>query len=142
MTTRHRNQRGQVAAVILAGIVGLVIIAAIVLGGWWAGWWFAGQNANREAHVIRQGYSNQQTIREEITSKLAEVQTITVQIAQSPEAAPQLRAQRLAVVNIVCGDANQITGDPINADQAAWVAANCSLGSINPTSPLNIGGNQ
>lgn len=42
----------------LATVAGLVVAAAVVLGGWQAGWWFRGQNVNREYQVNThsQGY--------------------------------------------------------------------------------------
>jgi hypothetical protein len=119
-------------------LTGLAVIAVLIVGGWRAGWWFAGQNANRQAHIIRQGYSNQQTLREQITAQIANVDTITVQIAQAAGNASEvaaLKSQRIAVVNIVCGDAVQVTGDPLAASQRTWIKTNCQAGVIRPGSP-------
>jgi len=78
------------------------------------------------------------TRNKEIGKKLGDVQTISVQIAQLGETDPTttqaLKAQRVAVVNIVCRDAAQVTGDPLAQDQAQFVGANCSLGSMSPNS--------
>lgn len=139
---RKHNQSGQSTLAVVGGIfLAILVIAGITFGGWALGWWFTNENAQREAHVIRNGYSNQQTLREEISRKLSDVQTITVQITQlgtsDPASTPALVAQRKAVVNIVCGDAEQITGDPLPADQADFVTANCSLGAISPNSQYN-----
>jgi hypothetical protein len=118
------------------GVLGVLLAAAIVtgivLGGWQAGWWFAGQNAARDAHLVRNGYSNQQTLREQITNKIADAQAIGTQITEvSGDAAETaaLKAQQKALVNIVCQDADQVTGDPLPTDQAAYVADHCSAGS-------------
>jgi hypothetical protein len=115
----------------------IVLLAALVLGGWQAGWWFAGQNASRQAHLIRNGYSNQQTLREQITQQIANVDTITSQIAaiHDQNQAAALKAQRAAVAGIACQDAAEVTGDPLPAQQAAWVGKNCQAGVVRPGSP-------
>ena len=99
-----------------------LLVAGVVLGGWQAGWWFTTQNVNRRAHVYRQSYEAQQTLRDEITKHLGDYQDIRSQGSGS-------NAQALAVADIICGEAAKVTGDPLPADQAAWVAANCQYGS-------------
>lgn len=118
-------------------IATVLVIAALVLGGWWIGWWFKGQDINRESHLIRNGYANQQTLRDQITQNIGNVLAVTAQIAQDPAAAGALKAQRIAIVNIVCGDAAQVAGDQLGSDQAQFIKTNCFAGSINPTSPYN-----
>lgn len=123
---------------ILGGFLALVaVIAVIVLGGWWIGWWFTGQNVNRESHVLRNSYANQQTLRDQITANIGNVLSVTTQIAEVPASAPELKAQRVAIVNIVCGDAAQLTGDPLASDQAQFIKANCYAGNISPASAYN-----
>lgn len=114
--------------VIWGTVVGLTAFGALIFGGWEAGWWFTAQNANRDAHVNRSGYSNQQTLRDQITAKLGDVTTIDTQIKQNPGDV-QLTAQRHAIATIVCQDAEQVTGDPLPADQQNWVSTNCELGN-------------
>lgn len=106
----------------------LALLALIGVGSWKLGWFVNNANANREAHVIRNGYSNQQTLREEITKKIADVKNMDTQIAeQTPtmDMVPQLIAQRKAIVAIVCQDAAQISGDPLPTTQASFVSSNC-----------------
>ncbi len=133
--TTHRNMAHR--AIFWTGVF-VVLCLAVSLVGWRIGWFFKEQNANREAHVIRKGYSNQQTLREQITKNIGDVSSITVQIAQLGDADPAtsaaLKAQRKAIINIGCEGAVQISGDPLPADQATWVAQNCLNGSINPNS--------
>lgn len=116
-------------------VAAILAVALIVLGGWQIGWWFAGQNVNRESHLIRNSYSNQQTLRDEITANVQNVFAINAQIAEDPSAAPALKAQRVAVVNIICGDAVQVVGDPLAPSQASFINANCEAGSVRPGSP-------
>lgn len=120
------------------GVVGLVsataIIGGVVLGGWEAGWWFTNQNANRQAHVIRNGYSNQQTLRDEITRKLGDVTTLDSQVAAARQNSDAnevavLTAQRRVVASIVCHDAEQVVGDSLPQDQLEWASQNCVMGS-------------
>lgn len=127
-------------------VVGLAVLAlALILGvvGWQAGWWFAAQDATRQAEVTQNGYSNQTTQRGQVTSKLADVASITTQI-DSPgvtaQQAADLKAQRVAIAADVCAAAAQISGTPLPAQQAAWVTANCSDGSVSPSSALYVTG--
>jgi hypothetical protein len=116
------------------GVLALALLAALIVGGWRAGWWFAAQNATRQSELIQNGYSNQSTLRQQVTAQLANVNQITVQIAAHPSLAGPLKAQRASVAATVCQDASEITGTPLPAQQAQWVAGNCSAGSLRPGS--------
>lgn len=127
-------------------IVAFLLILFLIIGGgslaaWRIGWIFAQKNADLQAHVIRHGYSNQTTLRDQITQNIGNVSTLTVQIIQvantNPALSSSIQAQRYAIAGIVCRDADQITGDPLPADQAQFVAANCSAGSVNINSSFN-----
>jgi hypothetical protein len=127
--------------VLIAGLAILAICLVLGLVGWQAGWWFTAQNATRQAEVTQNGYSNQVTLRQQITARLADVTSITVQIATADKSAiPALKAQRASIANIVCADAGQVTGTPLPAQQAQWASANCSAGSVSPSSPLYVTG--
>ncbi len=118
------------------GVGALVVLAVLILTGWQAGWWFSGQNATREAHLIRNGYSNQQTLREQITAQIANADTLTTQIAATHDRnlIAALTAQRASIAGIACQDAAGVTGDPLPAQQAQWVTANCAAGAVRPGS--------
>lgn len=127
------------------GALAVLVITISVLHYtvWQQGWWFASQNASREAHVIRNGFSNQQTLREQITQQIANVDSETVSIAQAagdPGEVAALKAQRIAVVNIACQDGAEVTGDPLPAQQQAWMNANCLAGVIRPGSRYDTTG--
>jgi hypothetical protein len=115
------NSPGKYLAAWVVGI--FLVIAVLTFGGWEVGWWFNTQNTNRTAHLYRSSYGNQQTLRDQITAQIGTVITF-----QGPA------SQRYAIVNIVCGDAVQVTGDPLPSDQAAFVAANCLDGVVRPGS--------
>jgi hypothetical protein len=119
------------------GVGALVLLGLLILGGWQAGWWFSNQNATRTNQQIQNGVSNQSTLRGQITSKIADVDAITVQIAD-PANSPMksaLRAQRMAIAGLACSDATQITGVPLRSQQAQWVTRNCQAGAVRPGSP-------
>lgn len=122
---------GKVIAGTLAAFAGLVLV---MVGGWWLHWWFVQADTNNAAHVNRSSFGFQQTLRDEVTQHLGDVADISTQIIENPAEAAQLKAQRTAIVNIVCGEANQVTGDPLPADQASFVAQNCLNGSVSPES--------
>lgn len=139
---KKRNQSGSMLAELSAGVLalvlGLALLAGLGIASWKLNWFVAEKNADRQAHIIRRGYSNQETLREEMTKNIAEVNRVTVQIAQSqsdPATVQALVAQRAVIVNIVCDSAAKITGDKLSsAQQAQWVQANCEAGSISPSS--------
>lgn len=107
----------------------LAILAGIVLGGWQMGWWFKSHNTDRQAHVNRQSYGFQQATREHITQLFRDVSDIDVQLAQMPDNADQLAAQQKAIKDQICQAAEQITGDPLPADQGDWVHDHCAMGA-------------
>lgn len=119
-------------------LAALLLLGGLILGGWQAGWWFAAHNATRQYQVTQNGVSNQDTLRAQVTSNLAQVATVTTQIAAYPSDAAALKAQRAGIANVVCSDAAQISGVPLPAQQAQWVAVNCSDGSVSPGSTLYV----
>ena len=126
-----------VIAVVMALVIGVTLV------GWGVGWWFTAHNATRQYQVIQNGVSNQDTLRSQITSQLANVTTITTQIAEAgndPAEVSALKAQRAAIAGIACSDAAQITGVPLPAQQAQWVSTNCSDGTVSPGSSLYVAG--
>lgn len=127
---------------LVVGLAVIVLGAVLTLVGWRIGWWFTAQNATRQAEVIQNGYSNQSTLRSQVTAKLADVTQITAEIAATKDVSEvaALKDQRAAVAGIACSDAAQITGTPLPADQAQWASANCSDGSVSPSSPLFVTG--
>lgn len=75
------DDRGTGWAAFGIAMVVAALAALVIVGGWAAGWWFTNQNTQREAHMIRNGYANQQTLREQITAQIANTDTLTTQIA-------------------------------------------------------------
>lgn len=124
---------------VLATLLALVILTGIVFGGWALGWWFKTQNTNREAHLYQHQYGYQSTLREEVSNKFEVITNIDVQVTQTKDAneISALKAQRLAVAQIICRDAAQIdVVSQVPSDQARWVAINCDSGAVSETSSL------
>lgn len=120
---------------VIAGTVAVfAALALIVVGGWQAGWWFQQSATDHAAHINRSSYGNQQTLRDRISADLGVVTDISTQIVENPAEAAQLKAQRHAMVDKVCREAEQVTGDSLPNDQVAFVSANCLLGNTNPAS--------
>lgn len=122
----------------------VVTVALLVLGGgftfaaWQMGWWFSAQNATRQAQNTQNGYSNQTTLRQQVTSQLAQSEQVSTQIAEAGHdtaLVTQLKVQRAAIDGQACQDASEISGTPLPQQQAAWVSANCLNGTLSPKSP-------
>jgi hypothetical protein len=106
--------------------VACVIIVGLAVGGWTLHWFLARSTAGHIARIKRTTFEFQQTYRQEITRKLADVATIDVQLVDPTTDKVTIGAQRKAIVAIVCGDASFIVGDPLPANQAAFIAKECS----------------
>jgi len=126
-------------------IAAILLVAAIMFGGWQLGWWFKVQNTKRQgqiiniqAHNFRQSYGTQQALRDQITQNIGNVLTVTSQIAEDPSDAGSLKAQRAAIMSIVCSQAAQVTGDPLTPDQASFISTNCLAGALNPASQYAV----
>jgi hypothetical protein len=139
----YRETGRWIGPALFAGLAIILVGTILTVVGWRIGWWFTAQNTTRSAENIQNGYSNQATLRMQVTSKLGDVTSVTVQLASAPAGqVPALKAQRAAIAAIACGDAAQITGTPLPADQASWVTANCLAGSLSPSSSLYVTGAQ
>jgi hypothetical protein len=113
---------------VIGGIaVAVVLIAAVVLGGWWVGWWFKEQNVERKAHIFRASYANQERLREDAAEKIAEVRSIEVQIADSGAGDPveQLEAQATAIGSIACRDISQVS--ELDPELESFAASSCGV---------------
>lgn len=122
----------------------VVVLAVVLLAGGavtWAGsafnWWLSAQTATHQAENTQNGYSNQVTLRQQVTSQLAAVYSLSTRIAEASgdqSLIAALKPQRMAVAGIVCSDAAQVTGTPLPSQQAAWVSANCDGANVSTSS--------
>ncbi len=125
-------------AAVVVTVAVLLLGGGITLVGWQANWWFASHNATRQAQNIQNGYSNQATLRQEVTQDFTTLTSIGVQIAQAQgdtSMVAELKTEQAATAAKVCADAAQVTGTPLPAGQAQWTAGNCTNGTLSPTSP-------
>lgn len=121
-----------------AVIIAFILIAGLTVAGHYLGWWLSAQDATHQAQNTQNGYSNQTTLRAQVTSQLAQSEQVTVQIAGAGtdvSLVTALKVQRAAIDGQVCSDAAEISGTPLPAQQAAWVSANCLNGTLSPNSP-------
>lgn len=119
-------------------LVLLLIGGGITYAGHQFGWWLSAQDTTRQAENTQNGYSNQVTLRQQVTAGFATLTSIGTQLAAAqgdPSLLTALRVQRTATADTVCSDAAQVTGTPLPASQASWVAANCADGTLTTTSP-------
>lgn len=107
---------------------GLLAIAVVVVGGWRANWWFKEQNVERQAHIYRKSYANQERLREDAAEKIADVRAIEVQVAElgggEPAVAKPLEAQAEAIAEIACRDIAQVT--ETEPELEAFAATSCA----------------
>jgi hypothetical protein len=110
---------------VLVGVAAAVVVLAVIVGGYLGGWWLNTDINNRQAHLNRTTFEQQTTYRDEMVRRIQDVKAIDLQIGQSPDQAPQLQAQRRAIVDIVCRDNTHINGG-LDSSTAAFVERECS----------------
>jgi hypothetical protein len=124
-------------------IVAFVLIAGLTYAGHAFGWWLSAQDATHQAQNTQNGYSNQATLRGEVTTDFATLTSIGVQVAGAKGDASmttELRTEQAATAGKVCAEAAQVSGTPLPAQQAQWVTGNCAEGTLSPNSPDYVPG--
>lgn len=129
-------------ALIAIAVAACVGIGLLVFG---LNGWGQVQNAKRQininninAHGTRHSFNYQQAQRDAVTSDVQSVTQVAAQmVGQSEEERQALGDQRLSQLGTLCSDAAKVdvATDPLPAEQATFVSANCTAGVINPQSP-------
>lgn len=125
------------------GVIGFLVIAGIVIGGWQASWWFSSQNATKNYQVTQNGVSNQDTLRTNIDTGFGTLLREEAQVGAdktNPSLATDAQAEASNEANTICGWAAQVSGVPLPAQQAAWVTQNCQDSDLSPSSSYYIKG--
>jgi len=123
--------------------VALLLIGGLTYAGHAFGWWLSAQDATHQAENTQNGYANQATLRQEATRDFATLTSIGVQVAAAkgdPAMVTELRAEQAATAGKICAEAAQVSGTPLPAQQAQWVTANCTEGTLSPGSPDYVPG--
>jgi hypothetical protein len=111
------------------GLVALLIVGALSVGGYYGYWNLLRANTNRQSNIDRQNNGTQLGYRKAIHDKMVDVRTIDVQLndPRTPSTEDEvLRAQRLAIVNDICGIWVNVTVASAPADEQQFAAANCN----------------
>lgn len=129
---------------VAVALLSVALVVGIILVGWAFGGWFQVHDAQRQikinnikAHGIRHGYEYQQTQRQAVTGDYEAVRQVAPQMFGQSEGERQaLGDQRLSELGTLCSDAAtvDISTDPLPPAQTAFVAANCTGGTVNPSS--------
>jgi hypothetical protein len=125
------------------GAAALALIGALIWAGDEFGWWLSAQNATHQAQNTQNGYSNQATLRAQVTQDFTTLTSLGVQIAAAKGDASmvtELKTEQAATAGKVCAEAVQVAGTPLPAQQAQWTAANCAEGNLSPNSPDYVPG--
>jgi hypothetical protein len=88
----------------LAVIGAVLLVVALAIAGWQLNWFVAKKNVNRQTGIDNSSTARQSALQQDILTNIATVRSIDVQIAQAPDDAPELKAQRVAIVSQVCDD--------------------------------------
>lgn len=98
-----------------AVFVVLVVVIALIIGGWQLGWWLKENSVNRNTKINQDSYGRQVAIADSILDDVAEVQQ-----AGLPD------SQRAAIIAQICQNAVMLTGKvPIGNNAEAFIAKEC-----------------
>lgn len=104
----------------------LVVVAAVIVGGWQLGWWMKSYATSRTAQIYRQSYGAQSALAQELQNTRSQLDTVEVQLQAPWTPASEraaLRAQAAALTTQACGLAAQLTTVPSTTQP--FVSANC-----------------
>jgi hypothetical protein len=105
---------------IIAIVAVLVLIAAVLVGGYLGGWWLRKDVTNRDAEIRRCQYEVQETARDEIIRQSVAIEAIDAQLANPDLTSQQglaLQGQQTAMITQLCNVASSIcAGTPIAID--------------------------
>jgi hypothetical protein len=123
---------------VIPAIAVVVLLAAIFVGGWKLHWWLAQSTVNHQTRIIQGSDSNQRALVADITEKIGDVTTATEQMdGTSGQQLADLHAQRLGFARQACNDAAQLSpADVLGDGVPQWIRANCTAGTVSPSSPL------
>lgn len=124
-------------------VVAFILVGGLLIAGSQLGWWLSAQDATHQAQNTQNGYSNQTTLRAEVTQDFTTLTHIGSQIAAANGDASmvtELKTEQAATGNKICAEAAQVSGTPLPADQAGWADANCADGTLSTSSPDYIQG--
>lgn len=105
------------------GLITLVMVAALVIGGWKAHWWFAQHNADNQAKVIQHGYANQSSLRDEITQDITKIDELNQEVSNGGNA-QDAAVEQHHLLDVICAD-NDKLDSPLQGDQGDFVIAHC-----------------
>ena len=136
-------------------LVVILLIVVVCIAGWKLSWFAAAkgtahslqiqkQQANGDYQNTQLGQSNQDTLRARIGTDFAQLTREDVQIATAagnPGLVGTLKVEAAAQAGTLCQEGASVSDAvPYPADQQAWFTANCSLGTLVPTSKYYIPG--
>lgn len=107
-------------------LAGLIVLAAIAVGGWQLGWWLKGSAVNHTNHIVRSSYEFQQAQITDMDQLLTQIGGIDVQITQQPQNAGPLKSQRAALESQFCNDYQSVTAIQIPSNLHAFAVEACS----------------
>lgn len=139
-------------AIVIGVFVTLAVIAGIIVGGWKLNWWLASsvqthqnslakQNATQQYQIQQNGVSNQDTTRQNITNGFDTLLHLVVEegaYKSNPSEAEAIQSEVGSEAATICGFAANISGVSLPAQQAQWVAKNCTDGSVSPSSSYYV----
>ena len=130
----------------LALIFGLIVVGhAIAYGEWQLNWWYQQHNMDRQTSLVYHSQANQSALREEIQNGISQVDKDTSYIVSAQDQglknyANSLKPARNDAANTVCGQIVQLTRPGDIPAFLAWGRANCSNGTLSPSSKFYYAG--
>jgi hypothetical protein len=120
----HKNENGNVVLWVLLGILGLILFIALMFGGRELGWWLAEDNVKRQTKILDESVGRQDALRSKMLRDIEAVREL-----DTYEQTPAITAQREALVDGVCFNAQKLNEDTINVSDSVseFISTECNL---------------
>lgn len=93
------------------GVLAILLLVGITIGGYQLGWWLNENAVNRTTSIANDSLARQQALAEKVSNTRDDITKLDVTISTaSPDVVPQLKAQRVALVDDMCQAYGGLTG--------------------------------
>lgn len=128
---------GMTVAAFASVAAGVILLGALIIGGWQAGWWFTAQNVNRTDKVTQQGYANQSALSAQVTAEFSDIAREQADEQQTPANKTFDQPQIITQAGQICQQLPQFApGYTIDPQWRSWEHANCADSALSATSAL------
>lgn len=124
-------------------VIGVVTIAALVVGLWQGGVILAKHNATAQYQIQHNGVQYQSTNSANIVKGFNQLNLEAVQLTEAQRAhdttlVGEIKVEQDSQAGTICSEGENVSGVPLAMDQQQWIHVNCLNGAVAPSSQFYI----